>query len=268
MTKIKMKASALQELHNLVAMEAKLKIGESKENFLYDYVLVAEDDRVRVQGFSNNIALVDVTYENVEVEREGNIVIQDTEKFSGIPNRFSLDDELTIEDHRPLDDKSDHIVIKRESPEKTFTMKSTDPDNIESFEGEGLIDRLTYVEEEDVYQGEDYTLDTVVEAQSDQLQEVVEDAETVEANSFPFDLEDDGTLQVEMGDKTTGKIHTTVPVKSARGEASSKYQYGIGGILNNLWGKIKLYYGEDKALIIRKKSLNFDVIYLIAPVVE
>lgn len=270
MTKIKMKASALQELHNLVAMEAKIKIGEARQNFLYDYVMVAEDDKVRVQGVSpSNTAVVDVTYENVEVEQEGNIVIQDTEKFSGIPQRFSSDDELTIEDHRPMDDKSDLIVIKRESPEKTFTMKSAPVDNIESYKGaEEFINRLTYVEEEDVYQGEDYTLDAVIEVEADKLQEVVEDAEIVEDKSLPLDLEQDGTLCVEIGDKKTGKFESEVPVKSSRGQATSKYEYGIGGILNTLWGRLKLYYADDRAIIIRKRSLNFEATYIIGPVIE
>lgn len=259
-TKLKMTVNQLEKLQTLVEAEGQQRIGGGNKKLVYDYIIDVNEDHLRVQAISDNdIAGLDIKFEDVEdIEETGQIVVQDAEKVGEIPKRFSTGDNDTL----TITDNDKYLMFKRNEPQKRVKLKTTNPDAIDS-QDEGLWSNIQYNDDEDFFitpSGAELKAKATI--QSRYLQEVVDDAGYIGADDYPFKLTN-GKFGVDAGEDNTGRIQSQIPVESTRGEAESKYRYGLGGIVQNNEGELDLYFADNEGLIIENDTDDFRARYVV-----
>lgn len=259
MAEIKGTKSDLLSFTNLICIPGELYPGESKSRFLEDFCIkLVEGGVATVRGVSENIAYEKVQFD-IEIEEEGDIVVQNAEEFEKVLGRFKTDEKITVRDTgKQLEIKSDR---------KQFKIKSSDPENIRSMDGIDKIPDIEYNQEKDrfdIKQGDNEVhLNTKAVIDASDLQEIVDDGSVIGASDFPLSIEED-TLVVELGDDQDGSFQTEIDTISSRGKATTKIMYGLGGVAANLIGDIEIYTSDDSPLVFRQKENSHNVHYFIA----
>lgn len=281
MTKIEIEAENLKELHDLIASTGYRQFRDAsneeinQEPFVSDYVIIAKGDRLKVQAVSNNIAVLELFYEEVEIEEEGKIVVENSRLFSKAISCFNSRSKLTVEDKENL------LRLKNRDTEKEVTISSVMPGEIESYEGSSeFLDVIEYNQVKEVYETEDFSLDITAEASPEKLKTIVEDAIAFESNYICFKQDFDLKAIGEPQDSGYSKVEMNLEAEISEGQGSTQIEYGLHNIVNGpaVSGPISLYsptestvnlhFGEDRALIIEKETDRYEIKYIVAPIVE
>lgn len=280
MTEIKAENTTLQKISDTVTAKGHLtSLTGSNENFVKDYVIQVNQDNIQILAESGNTAFVDAEFEDeeIEIEETGKIMVRDVERYKNILGRFDNSDILTLTDSYDEEDteQGGTLTIKRENPEKQFSIQSVPPENIDSFaNAEHFREKIAYDQFDDYHytrsrenEEDDWEttnrMDGKVVMEASELREIIEDAKVINASSFPFKIED-GEFVVELGSKAEGEFHMTPETEKVENTGKSRYQYGLDGITSELQGEISLYFGNDTPLIIKKEGENHETMFLVA----
>lgn len=262
-TKLEMTCDQLSRLQNLVEAEGQQRIGGGQDKLVNDYIIQVNEDHLRVKAISDNdIAGLNIRYEDVEdIHSTGEIVVQDADQVGEIPKRFRHGDETVLE----IEDDGKFLMFERQEPRKRIKLKTTNPDAIDS-KDDGIWDNINYNEDEDHFvTPSGAELDAKAKVKARYLQDIVDDADFVEADDYPFKLKD-GKLVIDAGADNTGRFQSEIPVETTKGEAESRYRYGLGGIVQNNSGTLSLYFGDDEGLIIENDKEDYTARYVVTNV--
>lgn len=258
MGRIKGTKSDLLSFTNLICIPGELYPGETKSRFLEDFCIELDDGVATVRGVSENIAYEEVEFD-IDIEEEGEIVVQNAEEFEKVLGRFKADEEINVED------TGRHLEIK--SDRKEFKIKSSESGSIRSMDGIDNIPDINYNEEKDRFEishkDDEIYLDVKAVVNAADLQEIVDDGSVIDTSNFPLSIEED-SLVVNLGNDQNGSFETEIDTVNSRGKAKTKIMYGLGGVAANLEGDIEIYTREDSPLVFRQKKNGHNVYYFVA----
>jgi len=248
--KFKIKAMALSKIINFANITTKHQ--SENKNIVSDLVIDIRDGALHgyfVDEYSNAL-YGKIKYDNVEVVEEGIFGIFNLSNFSDFIKSFDYGSELTIYI------ENNKLIMERASPYKKVAVSLLDENTVKDIFTK-VTEMFNKMEKDgNIYKSEKFVWDSYAVLLSSHLRKIVSDTKLLESTSyiFPFELTPkEFKFKLENEDKTV-QIEAVVPTISIKTSKVEKenYSYGVDGIFTSIDGKIKLFIGEGKPIIIER----------------
>lgn len=259
MAKLKGKKKTFEKLQSLITIKGNLDPNDSSSEYLVeDFMLEldSEEDTVKFSGISQSQSgFAKIEFESLDVKSDGNIVVQNIDKFNDVLKLFDADEVITVEDSGKI------LTVVGDNMD--FEVKSTDPDNLRSKENIGAIS-IEVKDEQVEFMSSNLDIMTVVS--SEDIQKIIDVGDVVDTEDYPMEVKD-GKLVSTLGDSQTGKMTVESElIDSNDKEGGTVIMYGIGGIGKNLKGDIEFYMEDGGPVSFRKNTDEFEAVYCFAQV--
>lgn len=262
---LKSKTENFIELLNLVKLTGKDGTG-TVGDLMYGCLLKATNDEgnnlIAVNCLSQNgVAMVNLKYKVINVVEAGELPIGDIQEFLSCLNRFGLEEEITI------DIMENKIVIKREKPSKKINVNIIAEENIDEYGKAEEVSQKIILNPENVVINETI-LDVKIELKTEEAKEILKDADIKNiARRFHLFTEE-GKMIVTVGNDNSTLVKNELTTKSLAGTCDSIYIAGFDNVFSTLFGDVTLFLKTESPMAITQTTENFDVLYVISPVVE
>lgn len=261
MTKIQGKYTDLKLIFDRLKLQGKDETRTTK-SLIYGCILRCENNIIKCSVMNMSCTILGFfEFYNIKVLEDGEIPIGNLEEFTEFLNRFSKNEEITIET------TENKIIIRGMKPKKKASINMIAKEHIEdSSRAEEVSNKLEV--KEDIVKFNELELKNKFVVNSANIKDILEDGDIKSfTRIFTFDFSETG-IKCLIGKENENNIEAEIPIISGKGNCRVLFQAGIDNAFNNITGNATIFVEENSPMYISSETETHKCKFVIAQVVE